>query len=328
MRATLPASTALLTPPNGVRRLVTPLPRYARADPGNLPAMRLTDRDRHILEAVHAHEGLLSETQIRSLFFSGRSATQTRLMLLYQHGYLNRPDRRQRAALTQMVYWLGERGAAVVAGLSGQTLSDYPYRREPRWSQIEHDLAVNDVRIAVTQACAREAGFTLLDWQPEGEFHAQPDRVRYPLPNGSTATRQIIPDGYCQIERAGRLFHFLWEIDKRTEDNPRFAREKVLPGIAYLATPAYQARFGASSGQWLIVTTGARRLQNLKRQTEHAAREQARHFYFTTLAQLTPAAVLSAPIWYRGGDSQPLALFKPHDVRQTVVFGRFAARTP
>ena len=90
-------------PSNGVKRLVPSIPRYERADPSNLPPMRLTDRDRQILEAVHSYDGLLSEHQIRRLFFRGRTAVQTRLMLLYQYGYLNRPNRRQRAALTTMI---------------------------------------------------------------------------------------------------------------------------------------------------------------------------------------------------------------------------------
>lgn len=307
------ASTHLLTPANGARRLVPPIPRYEQADPANLPPMQLTERDRRILEAVQAYDGILSESQIRTLFFGGRTAIQTRLMLLYQHGYLNRPNRRQRAALTTMVYWLGEQGAAVVAGLSGQSLEELAYRKEPRWSQLEHDLSVNDVRITVNLACEKREEFTLEEWLPESEFHALPDRVDYHLPNGSKATRQVTPDGYCLISRQGKPFRFLWEMDKRTEDNPRFVREKVLPGLAYLSTPAYKARFGSNNGQWLIVTTGERRLRNMKRHTKQAAKEQARHFYFTTFEQITPDSILTAPIWYRGGDTATMPLFKPQD---------------
>ena len=41
----------------------------------------------------------------------------------------------------------------------------------------------------------------------------------------------------------------------RTEDNPRFGEEKVLPGIAYVRSEVYAQRFGDKSGRWLVVTT-------------------------------------------------------------------------
>ena len=40
-------------------------------DGETVPSMRLTDRDRHILEAVHAYDGILADTQIKALFFTG-----------------------------------------------------------------------------------------------------------------------------------------------------------------------------------------------------------------------------------------------------------------
>lgn len=303
-------STPSQTSPKPVKRLVTPIPRYERTSPDNLPVLRLTDRDRRILETVHTHDGVLSFEQLKRLFFGSRTATTNRLMLLYQHGYLERLNRRQRAACPDMLYWLGERGAAYVAGLSGLSLSEFSYRREPRWSQVEHDLAVNEVRIALTKACEQETGFDLLQWIPESEFHAQPDRVEYVDETGKRDTRTLIPDGYCQLERVGRSFRFLWEIDRRTEDNPRFVREKVLPGLAYLDSSQYKARFGTQAGQWLIVTTGERRLRNMKRQTELAAKKDANRFYFTTLDQITPETILTRPIWQRGGEAEALPLFK------------------
>jgi hypothetical protein len=86
--------------------------------------MRLTSRDSRILEAVHAFDGILADHQIQRLFFTGKTQAQLRTRLLYQHGYLARPDRRKRAALPAMIYWLDERGADHVAALRGQTLAE------------------------------------------------------------------------------------------------------------------------------------------------------------------------------------------------------------
>jgi hypothetical protein len=108
-----------------------------------------------------------------------------------------------------------------------------------------------------------------------------------------------------EVARAGLL-----ELDRAIEHNPRFAREKVRPGVAYLHSRAYELRFGVKSGRWLVVTTGKRRMLNMKRQTETAAGDKASLFYFTVLADVTPETVLTAPIWWRGGSEQPTTLFE------------------
>jgi Replication-relaxation len=98
--------------------------------------MRLTARDRRILEAVHAFDGMLSFSQIRRLFFSGESQAEERLKLLYQHGYLNRPERDLRQRLPEMIYWLDRRGAELIASLNGVSLGELGWRQEPRWFQV------------------------------------------------------------------------------------------------------------------------------------------------------------------------------------------------
>ncbi len=274
------------------------------------PPMRLTARDGRILEAVHAFDGILADYQIQRLFFTGRTQMQLRTRLLYQHGYLARPDRRQRAALPAMTYWLAERGAAYLASLRGQTASELAYRKQPRWSLIPHDLAVNDVRIAVLHACQQHPALELAEWIPSSEFWAYPDTVEYRKANGKQDRRKVRPDGYFIILVDGQPRRFLLELDRATEDNPRFAREKVLPGIAYLKSEAYARRFGHASGRWLVVTTGERRMRNMREQTRLAARHDAGLFYFTTFQAVTANTVLTSPIWYPGGDTAPVPLFR------------------
>ncbi|MBZ0285217.1 MAG: replication-relaxation family protein [Anaerolineae bacterium] len=292
---------------NGHRPIQKRLPIFQRAD--HTPIMRLTERDKHILEAVHAYDGMLADYQIHALFFTGKSQMQVRTKLLYQHGYLSRPDRRKRAMLPYMLYWLGVQGAAYVAGLDGQSVNEFGYRREPKWQQVEHDLTVNDVRIAVVHACRTSKLLALEEWIPQSEFWAHPDGVEYTDSTGKMLKRKVRPDGYCVILLGGKRFRLLWEIDRRTEDNPRFVREKVYPGIAYIRSEAYRQRFGYNAGKILIVTTGERRLNNMKRQAEQAVGKDARLFYFTTLEQLTSQTVLTAPIWQRGGEPNTMPLF-------------------
>jgi len=169
------------------------LPRYGRIK--SPPKMSLTERDRRILEAVYAYDGILSFAQVQRLFFTGTSQTEQRLKLLYQHGYLNRLDRDQRRRYTEMVYWLDKKGAELVASLDGTPFSEFTWRKEPRWFQVEHDLAVNDFRINLEQACREHPDVQLESWTAESEFWAYPDKIEYTY-QGKKMHRYMRPDGF------------------------------------------------------------------------------------------------------------------------------------
>jgi hypothetical protein len=62
--------------------------------------------------------------------FYRRELTEQRLMLLYQHGYLNRFNREQRRRYSEMVYWLDKKGAELIAS-RGTSMSE-PYGAENR----------------------------------------------------------------------------------------------------------------------------------------------------------------------------------------------------
>ena len=278
-------------------------PTYQRTS--QPPGMRLTERDKRILEAIHSHEGILADYQIQAQFFAGRRTAQERLSKLYHNGYLERPDRRKRASLPYMVYWLAEAGAAEVAALYGEELAEFKYRATPRWSLVEHDIAVNDFRLTVEDAAEHIPEIELLEWIPSSEFWSEADQVEYELPSGEMATRKVRPDGYFVIKAEGFAFRRLLEIDRATEDNPRFGREKVVPGIAYLRSDAYARRIGARTGCWLVVTTSDRKLANLKAQTERVAGRNALSFAFTTFDRVGAETVLTEPIWIPGGSNKP-----------------------
>lgn len=258
--------------------------------------MQLTERDRRILEAIHAYDGLLSFSQIQRLFFTGKSQTEQRLKLLYQHGYLARPAEERRRQLPEMVYWLDKKGAEIVASLSGASLGEFPWRAAPRWFQIAHDLTVNDFRLNLVDACTQDSDIQLETWIPESEFWAYPDKVAYSYQD-KKMVRNIRPDGYFMLNTGEHRIRYLLEIDRSTEDNPRFTREKILPGLAYLKSQPYETRFGHRSGRWLVVTTGPRRLANMLSQAERAKTNGL--FYFTTFDRITPQTLLHSPIWRR-----------------------------
>jgi len=267
--------------------------------------MRLTERDRHILEAVHSFDGILSFAQIQRLFFTGKSQAEQRLKLLYQHGYLARLDKEQRRRSNEMVYWLDKKGAEIVASLDGTPLSDFTWRKEPRWFQVEHDLAVNNFRIELTEACNHDTEIKLETWIPENDFWAYPDKITYSY-QGKQITRNIRPDGFFKLATRDHRLRYLLEIDRSTEDNPRFYREKILPGLAYLKSQAYEERFGHRSGRWLVVTTGERRMANMLSQARQADAKGL--FYFSIFNKITTETMLQTPIWMRADRREPVPL--------------------
>jgi hypothetical protein len=289
---------------------------YARPEePPN--DIRLTDRDWQILETIHAFDGMMSLNQIDRLFFSGegRSQPRARMRALYCNYFVNMPQAEDihKVPLGETIFWLDTQGAQSVAMLHGEAPSEFKWRSKPRWSLIAHDLKVNDFRIDIMTACEVSPELTLHQWIPEGEFWAYPDTITYVDQNGKSQSRQVRPDGYFTIRRPAAShpgkqeeFAFLLEIDMATEDNPRFGREKVLPGIAYLKSDAYQERFGLRFGRWLVVTTGRRRMNNMRSQTKRLGGKNL--FYFTTFDQVTPETILTHPIWLLSDRDSPASI--------------------
>ena len=115
----------------------------------------------------------------------------------------------------------------------------------------------------------------------------------------------VIPDGYFILELGERRAHFFLESDRATEANKRWG-EKVQAYLEYTRSGQYAARYGARSLRVLTVTTGEKRLANLKRATEQAGGREM--FWFSTVEQASEEQVLSAPIWQVGGQEglQPL----------------------
>ena len=282
--------------------------------------MVFTPRDRRILEHIHFHDGMLTDYQVQALEFTGYRQATDRLSKLFHNEYLARPSQQERKKAGAMFYWLTEKSAAMVAGAEGKELKDFKWRREPLWNQIEHDIRVNDVWITAIVACRDNGEFELSEWIPETVFRSDPDRVEYTNRKGQTAKRNIIPDGYCVIDRAGEeLFRsrLFLELDMSTHSNAKFADEKVRASLQYMRSTIYKRRFGSNSGRWLIVVKGRngaegrKRMKYLREKTAQVAGKNATVFYFTLFDELKSETFLTESIWYKGREEEPIALFPP-----------------
>jgi hypothetical protein len=258
--------------------------------------MALTERDRAIIRAVNDCRALTQE-QIQALFFQSRSTAQFRLQRLYQHEFLERQFLSVVSggpASSPAIYTLGKRGVKVLVDTFDY---DRSHIRLPKgnfsWQFIEHQLAINDVRIAVTLAAAAN-GWTLEEWQDETGFRAHPDYVTLTDKRGKARKKPVLPDAYfCLATPNGRSRFFL-EVDKGTEELAKF-RPQIRVYQAYTVSGQYQERYQAKSLRVLIVTTSPRRLANLKLATEQAGGD--RKYWLTTFDRITADTVLTAPIW-------------------------------
>jgi len=314
------------------------------------PAMRFQSRDGEIIQALHKYDGVLARRQIKDLFWKSASikTMERRLTLLYHNGFINLPslDQRRTKPIPEPIVWLGWRG---ILHLAGQMEIDVPFpnntgenqmrllekrlrekgigwQREPRWSQLGHDIAVNDFRMAIERAAIKWPSITLESWVPEGDFLRQMDTIEfeYKDQDGKTKKRRkgVRPDGFFVLLDHLRLINnslararFLLEFDNGNHPLTRFARDKAAPGVAYVRSREYKQRFGFNSGRWLVVCNGEKRLHNLKARTEKAVGVNASIFLFTTMGQIEPETVLNNPIWMRGGSKKVISLVNTIEVK-------------
>ncbi|MBI1800832.1 MAG: replication-relaxation family protein [Chloroflexi bacterium] len=292
--------------------------RFERSD--DPPPLRMTERDRAILRAVHTYRMLTCE-QIQKLLFPGAriEVPRTRLRKLYHHRYLERipiPASASPLAGYMPVYRLARLGAALIAFEQQTPVAALKY-----WGQgddrdgrqqasvttpfIAHELAMNDVRIAFTLA-AKAHGYAIATWHDEPTLRGFKDSVSVVMESGRPHTVAVIPDAYCLLELPDRRAHFCLELDRSTMTTARF-QQKIQAYQAYLASGQFSARFHAQRVRILTIAPSLERLQNLQQKTEEAGGSPI--YWFTTLDAVVEHDPLHDLIWTvagRGAERSPL----------------------
>ncbi len=283
-----------------------------------LPPMDFTERDGRILCDIHAFEGLMSLSQIQLRHFSSQYQTRIRVNKLWHHDWVKKANRKWRMTLPDQVFWLSPKGAEFVASTQGKTLEEFSWRKKPRGNMIYHDLKINDFRLSVIKACELDPRITLEEsWVTSREFWAYPDTIEVEGEDGKPVKRQVRPDGYfslivphLSIPEKQQRRRYIVEIDLQSEANTKFQRAHGRHNLAYLQSGPYERRFGKRGGLVLVVTVSQKRMMNMKAQTELSVGTGARFFMFTEFDAIaaSSSALLSEPIWFRGGEDRPTAL--------------------
>jgi hypothetical protein len=306
--------------------------------------MRFQQRDGEIINSIHyMGDGLLAQRQVKELFFPHASlrAMQNRIAKLCRHHYIERASNRdwRTKPIPEQIYWLGWKAALWIAGQEEieveyprkngenqmrklqRTLREQGVRwlREPRWSKLQHDLAVIDFRLIMEKSVEEIPSINIEQWMRESEFRSDLDKVEFKVKgkNGKVTEgrRGVCPDYFVVItdkERKSRgefyRLPLLLEIDMGTHPvSSRFRYQKAAPYAAYIKSQAYKKRFGLNTGVWLIVTNGKLRMKNLMKQTEETLGRDSKYFLFSRLSYLN-TNILTEPIWYQAGDSSPKSI--------------------
>lgn len=291
---------------------------------------QITERDVAIVDAVARHR-FLSTDQIAALFFPARggivsSQCRTRLRRLVSAGFLTRFDRPvlRTEGTKAALFGLAAAGPALLVSELGYVPGDIDWRprdNDVSWAFLEHQIMINDIFIAMSQACVR-VGWTLSEWVDDRilkKMHAEPVLVMGA--DGREHRVSVVPDAYfalaCPDPTTGdhRLLRFFVEADRATmtvvshNQQRRTWQKRIRAYQAYLTSDQIIKIYGTRRFRVLTVTTSPKRLQSLKAATEAAGGEN--QYWFTSEESLSAETALEAPIWHKAGSEEPVSLRRP-----------------
>jgi hypothetical protein len=253
--------------------------------------------------------GLLTREQIQRLFhINCVTRINLRLRRLYDNQYLTRRFLPVLCGSSMALYFLGPKGIETVAEKNG--LDTLAVRKKQRICAsrkeffLNHDLAVNEVRIILHEAATRqyngvgiERWIGASDWLQEYEIFDESIRRR--------ALKVFRPDGYFRYVHNGKLFGCFLELDRSTMSNGRF-QSKVRAYLHYMKSGQYPQRFGLNFFRVLVVAKTKERMLNLKSVTE---KETHRIFWFAAINDLTSERVFDR-VWMRPGKDNYFSLME------------------
>jgi hypothetical protein len=274
--------------------------------------MRLTERDSLIVKAVYDYR-VLRQDQIQRLFGMTKTRCIRVMQRLFHHGFLARVFLPVVKGAAPTLYVLDRVGVQLLRAEFGlEHLKWHPTSKNLKGEFLEHTSAINDFRITVSLACER-LDYGLM-WVGENEMKSDIDKVRVQVSPYKTRTIPIVPDSYFVIDTPRGIAHFFLELDRATSTLARF-QDKILGYIAYWETGGFTKRYSESDDNVAFrvltvvagISTGAKRLQNLKTVTQEVGGQNL--FWFAPAQALTEANVLKEDVWIVAGDDELAHLF-------------------
>jgi hypothetical protein len=262
----------------------------------------LQARDELIMAFI-AEFSLLSRSQLQKLLdFPCTTRINIRLKKLYEHGFLSRRSLPTSLGKPQASYYLGHRGVINVCQNTGIDPLRLEIERKHIQDQkdlfLNHQLFLNEMRIAFTLAIAEHPHMSLERWIKERDCF-----IEFPMIQGGHKT--LRPDGCLCLTYLKKLYSFFIEVDCSTMSNNRL-RAKANVYLDYARSGHSLQDFGFKYFRVLIITRTQERLKNLKITIEALTN---RIFYFAVRDQILHESVLDR-IWSRAGSQTPFFLLE------------------
>jgi len=189
--------------------------RLEVADP-----LKLQPRDITLLRDV-ADFRFLNTEQVLALHEGSRRNLMARLNLLFQHGYLDRPESQTSARLTSshIVYSLGRKGAELLSKDAEEREGIYRRVKEVERTLplMAHALMLSQFRVCITLA-AKQSGVKITRFTQGYDLKEMLRSVHGDNPS-------LVPDAFFTLEEKGDVINFFVEADRGTMTTERFVNK-------------------------------------------------------------------------------------------------------
>ena len=253
---------------------------------GNDKILVLQDRDLQLFREVAAMHQTNREQIQTAAGFDSTTRANTRLLKLYQAGFLHRFFHGTISGGRQAIYSLSSTGAAA-AGV--------PVPRVVRMRGgaaalfVEHRLLINEIYLNLKFRPIPIPGVRFCKWVTPAERLSK--------------SAAIIPDGYFELESANGLHSMFLEVDLTTEPLNEW-QHKCEAYLRFATTGEFHDSFGRDRFRVLIITQSDRRGRSLQKLV---LRFTDKIFWFATLTRQT-ADKFWTPIWLRPSGIQTYSL--------------------
>ncbi len=264
--------------------------------------MRLEERDEQLLCDLFLNR-FMSREQIQALYFTSLVRCNARLRQLFDHHFVARYYPPVSPFGAQAIYSVGKAALPLV---SRRLEIDLPevvrhYKRGKTPTFIEHTLAIVDIWLALRVAVAQREDVELESWLPEMLCRHEWE-IR--SANGGRWTKEAFkPDAFFRLAHRGEYSSYFVEVDLG-HTSSRQLLGKLMTHGRYLESGLFEQTYGPGEFKTLVVTTGKRRLENLR---ALVGAHNSQLFWFSTMEAVEQGNCLNA-VWCRPLSSDPVAL--------------------
>src|SRR3989338_7592912 len=277
--------------------------RLEVADP-----LKLQPRDITLLRDVGEFR-FLNTPQILALHKGGERNLLRRLSSLFQHGYLDRPEKQTSARLTSshMVYSLGRKGAEQLSKDAEEREGIYRRVREVERTLplMAHSLMISQFRVCLTLA-AKTRGVKITRWSQGYDLKEILRHVHGENPS-------LVPDAFFTLEDKDDVINFFLEADRGTMTAERFVN-KLKTYWSWRSDERLKKKLRLARFRVLTVAPSERRSDSLRNAGKGGGPRGGGSLMFlfaseTRYNTTTPKAILQT-IWKSPKDDTPHSILE------------------